>query len=104
MLRPSCVSTRGLLEELLERRILLLDGSMGALILGAAPCPHALKERAVPYFKDAVYEFYGATETGAGVTFLRPEQHRLDDQTKLKSCGSILPLIDIKKMSPAVSG
>src|SRR3954447_20627416 len=37
MQRPSHVSTRGLLEELLDRRILLLDGSMGALIYSRDP-------------------------------------------------------------------
>src|SRR5262245_47351921 len=37
MQRPSHVSTRSLLEELLDRRILLLDGSMGALIYSPAP-------------------------------------------------------------------
>src|SRR5688572_27436281 len=37
MQRPSHVSTRDLLEELLERRILLLDGSMGALIYSRQP-------------------------------------------------------------------
>ncbi len=37
MLRPSYVSTRQLLEELLDRRILLLDGSMGALIYSQQP-------------------------------------------------------------------
>src|SRR3954469_7624699 len=37
MLRPSHVSTRQLLDELLDRRILLLDGSMGALIYSREP-------------------------------------------------------------------
>jgi 5-methyltetrahydrofolate--homocysteine methyltransferase len=37
MLRPSHVGTRGLLDELLDRRILLLDGSMGALIYSRQP-------------------------------------------------------------------
>src|SRR6476660_3256479 len=37
MLRPSCVSTRGLLEELLERRILIMDGAMGSVIFEHKP-------------------------------------------------------------------
>src|SRR5262245_6013103 len=37
MIRPSHVSTRALLEELLARRILVLDGSMGALIDSKQP-------------------------------------------------------------------
>src|SRR5262245_10825795 len=37
MLKPSHVSTRQLLQELLDRRILLLDGSMGALLYSRQP-------------------------------------------------------------------
>jgi 5-methyltetrahydrofolate--homocysteine methyltransferase len=37
MLRPSHVSTRQILEEILSRRIMLLDGSMGALIYSKLP-------------------------------------------------------------------
>jgi 5-methyltetrahydrofolate--homocysteine methyltransferase len=37
MQRPTHLSTRALLEELLDRRILLLDGSMGALIYSGEP-------------------------------------------------------------------
>jgi fatty-acyl-CoA synthase/long-chain acyl-CoA synthetase len=47
--------------------------SMRALILGAAPCPFSLKERAVAYFGQSLYEFYGATETGVNL-ILRPEE------------------------------
>ncbi|HEY4027510.1 MAG TPA: AMP-binding protein [Candidatus Dormibacteraeota bacterium] len=46
--------------------------SMRALILGAAPCPHSLKERATAYFGEVLWEFYGATETGFNLV-LRPE-------------------------------
>jgi acyl-CoA synthetase (AMP-forming)/AMP-acid ligase II len=46
--------------------------SMRAVILGAAPCPFSLKERATAYFGEALYEFYGATETGVNL-LLRPE-------------------------------
>jgi len=37
MLRPTAVNTRGLLEELLEQRILLLDGAMGTMIYAQEP-------------------------------------------------------------------
>jgi acyl-CoA synthetase (AMP-forming)/AMP-acid ligase II len=46
--------------------------SMRAVILGAAPCPFSLKERATAYFGETLYEFYGATETGVNL-LLRPE-------------------------------
>jgi acyl-CoA synthetase (AMP-forming)/AMP-acid ligase II len=46
--------------------------SLRALILGAAPCPFTVKERAQAYFGEILWEFYGATETGISL-ILRPE-------------------------------
>jgi acyl-CoA synthetase (AMP-forming)/AMP-acid ligase II len=57
--------------------------SLRALILGAAPCPYALKVRAEKAFGQVVWEFYGATETGIN-TVLRPE----DQLRKPGSCGT----------------
>ena len=60
--------------------------SLRALILGAAPCPHALKVRAEAAFGQVIWEFYGATETGIN-TVLRPE----DQLRKPGSCGTAVP-------------
>ncbi|MEP7106169.1 MAG: AMP-binding protein, partial [Chloroflexota bacterium] len=65
--------------------------SMRALILGAAPCPFELKERAVPYFKDALYEFYGATETGVNLVLPPAEQ-----LARPGSCGRPTPASEIR--------
>src|SRR5207302_762871 len=46
--------------------------SLRVLILGGAPCPFSLKERAASYFGEVLWEFYGATETGVNLV-LRPE-------------------------------
>lgn len=46
--------------------------SMRTLVLGAAPCPFSLKQKATAYFGEVLYEFYGATETGVNL-LLRPE-------------------------------
>ena len=59
--------------------------SMRGLILGAAPCPFSLKERAIAYFGETLYEFYGATETGFNLV-LRPE----DQLRKPGSAGKAL--------------
>ena len=59
--------------------------SLRALILGAAPCPYALKVRADEAFGQVLWEFYGATETGVN-TVLRPE----DQLRKPGSCGTAL--------------
>jgi acyl-CoA synthetase (AMP-forming)/AMP-acid ligase II len=70
--------------------------SVRIVVYAGSPIGSHTLERAIRAMKCDFMQFYGATETGAGVTFLRPQQHRLDDQSKLKSCGSVLPLIDIK--------
>lgn len=46
--------------------------SMRALILGAAPCPFSLKQRAMSWFGQVLWEFYGSSETGINLV-LRPE-------------------------------
>jgi long-chain acyl-CoA synthetase len=65
--------------------------SLRALILGAAPCPYALKVRAEAAFGRVVWEFYGATETGIN-TVLRPE----DQLRKPGSCGTAVPGQEIR--------
>jgi acyl-CoA synthetase (AMP-forming)/AMP-acid ligase II len=65
--------------------------SLRALILGAAPCPHALKVRAEAAFGQVAWEFYGATETGIN-TVLRPE----DQLRKPGSCGTAVPGQEIR--------
>src|SRR5581483_10356816 len=47
--------------------------SMRAIILGAAPCPISLKERAIAHFGEVLFEFTAATETGVNIV-LRPEE------------------------------
>jgi len=65
--------------------------SLRALILGAAPCPHALKVRAEAALGQVIWEFYGATETGIN-TVLRPE----DQLRKPGSCGTPVPGQEIR--------
>ena len=65
--------------------------SLRALILGAAPCPYALKVRAEKAFGQVVWEFYGASETGIN-TVLRPE----DQLRKPGSCGTAVPGQEIR--------
>lgn len=35
-------------------------------------------------------------ESSCALTLLRPEQHDLDNEERLKSCGTPLPLIEVK--------
>jgi acyl-CoA synthetase (AMP-forming)/AMP-acid ligase II len=70
--------------------------SLRALILGAAPCPFALKVRAEAVFGQVLWEFYGATETGIN-TVLRPE----DQLRKPGSCGTAVPGQEIRLVDAA---
>ncbi|MDR8398388.1 long-chain-fatty-acid--CoA ligase [Paraburkholderia sp. USG1] len=70
--------------------------SVRFVICAGSPIGSHLLSRAIRAMQCDFIQFYGATETSTGVTFLRPEQHRLDDEAKLRSCGSPLPLVEIK--------
>lgn len=70
--------------------------SLRAIILGGAPCPFVLKERAIKRLGECLWEFYGATET-AIVTVLRPE----DQLRKPGSCGKAGPSQEILLLDPA---
>jgi long-chain acyl-CoA synthetase len=70
--------------------------SLRAIILGAAPCPYALKVRAEERFGRCLWEFYGSTETGI-VTILRPE----DQLRKPGSCGKVAPGQEIQLLDAA---
>lgn len=41
-------------------------------------------------------QFYGATETSGAVTLLRPGEHDLEHEERLKACGRPLPLIELR--------
>ncbi|AMM21845.1 hypothetical protein AX769_18935 [Frondihabitans sp. PAMC 28766] len=62
---------------------------------GSSISPFLLK-RAITEMGCDFLQFYGGTETAAGVTFLRPSDHRSGDETLLKSCGSPLPLVEFR--------
>lgn len=55
-----------------------------------------LLKRAIIEMKCKFMQFYGATESCGALTLLRPEQHVIEDEQKLKSCGTALPLIEIR--------
>ena len=55
-----------------------------------------LLKRALAEFGCEFMQFYGATESGGAMSILRPEQHDLNDESKLKSCGTPMPLVDFR--------
>ena len=59
-----------------------------------------LIKKAVEVMPCRFMQFYGSTESGGAITLLRPEEHDLNNEHRLTSCGKPLPLIDVKVMSP----
>ena len=55
-----------------------------------------LIKRAIAQIPGEFMQFYGATETSGAVTLLRPAEHDLSDERKLKACGRPLPLMELR--------
>lgn len=70
--------------------------SVRLVVYAGAPITPFLLQRAINEMKCDFLQFYGGTETSAGVTFLRPADHKNGDENMLKSCGSPLPLVEIR--------
>ncbi len=70
--------------------------SLRLIMYAGSPINATLLKRAMREIPSQFMQFYGATESGGAMSILRPEQHDLQDETKLKSCGTPLPLIDFK--------
>ena len=74
--------------------------SLRLVMYAGSPIGLPLLKRALTTLKCQFMQFYGATESSGALTLLRPEQHDLDNEDKLKSCGTPLPLIEIKVVGP----
>ncbi len=70
--------------------------SLRLVMYAGSPISSHLLARALREMKCKFMQFYGATESSGAISLLRPEQHVIDDEAKLKSCGTPLPLIDVK--------
>ena len=60
-----------------------------------------LIKRAIARMPGKFMQFYGATEAGGAFSILRPDEHDLDDETSLQSCGRPLPLITFRIVDAA---
>jgi len=70
--------------------------SVRLTMYAGSPISLGLIKRAMSMMPGQFMQFYGHTETSGPVSLLRPDEHRLDDEQKLKSCGRPLPLIQMK--------
>jgi acyl-CoA synthetase (AMP-forming)/AMP-acid ligase II len=75
--------------------------SLRLVMYAGAPIGSQLLKRAMREMKCQFMQFYGATETSGAATLLRPEQHEVDNEARLRSCGTPLPLIEIRIVDAA---
>ncbi|VVQ15567.1 AMP-binding protein [Pseudomonas fluorescens] len=101
--RPTiCALVPTAIQMLIENSPADADFSSFRMIMYAgSPISPALLRQAMQRFGCQFMQFYGATESGGAATLLRPEQHDLDNEQSLKSCGTPLPWIEIDIVSPA---
>jgi acyl-CoA synthetase (AMP-forming)/AMP-acid ligase II len=75
-------------------------GCLRLVMYAGSPIALGLIKRAIAEMKCEFMQFYGATETSGAVTLLRPHEHDFDNEHNLKSCGTPLPLIEIRIVDP----
>jgi long-chain acyl-CoA synthetase len=62
---------------------------------GASPIPEALLRTALQAFGCDFIQMYGMTETAGGVVALSPEDHRADNDDRLRSAGRAMPGVEV---------
>lgn len=70
--------------------------SLRLTLYAGSPISLGLIKRAIQVMPGQFMQFYGSTEAGGATSILRPDEHHLEDEEKLKSCGRPLPLIEFR--------
>lgn len=70
--------------------------SLKLTMYAGSPISLGLIKRALKIMPCQFMQFYGQTETSGPVSLLRPEEHDLENEQSLKSCGRPLPLIKLR--------
>ena len=70
--------------------------SLRLTLYAGSPISLGLIKRAIAVMPCKFMQFYGSTEAGGATSILRPEEHHLDSEAKLQSCGRPLPLIEFR--------
>lgn len=70
--------------------------SIRLTLYAGSPISLGLIRRAIATMPGKFMQFYGSTESGGAMSILRPDEHDLDHEDKLKSCGRPLPLIEFR--------
>ena len=70
--------------------------SLRLTLYAGSPISLGLIKRAITTMPGRFMQFYGSTEAGGASSILRPGEHDLNDEEKLKSCGRPLPLVEFR--------
>jgi acyl-CoA synthetase (AMP-forming)/AMP-acid ligase II len=70
--------------------------SLRLTLYAGSPISLGLIKRAIATMPGKFMQFYGSTEAGGATSILRPDEHDLEDEAKLQSCGRPLPLIEFR--------
>jgi acyl-CoA synthetase (AMP-forming)/AMP-acid ligase II len=70
--------------------------SLRLMLYAGSPISLGLIKRAVAMMPCRFMQFYGSTEANGAFSLLRPDEHNLDDENALQSCGRPLPLITFR--------
>ena len=70
--------------------------SIRLTLYAGSPISLGLIKRAIAQMPGRFMQFYGATEAGGAFSILRPDEHDLEREDKLQSCGRPLPLIEFR--------
>lgn len=70
--------------------------SLRLTLYAGSPISLGLIKRAIATMPGKFMQFYGSTEAGGASSILRPDEHDLEDEAKLQSCGRPLPLVEFR--------
>ena len=70
--------------------------SMNYVVHGASAIPELLLKDSIALFNCEFIQQYGMTEATGAVTYLPPEDHSVDGNARMQSCGKAFPGIELK--------
>jgi acyl-CoA synthetase (AMP-forming)/AMP-acid ligase II len=70
--------------------------SLRLTLYAGSPISLGLIKRAIATMPGQFMQFYGSTEAGGASSILRPNEHDLEHEDKLQSCGRPLPLVEFR--------
>ncbi|MDP9822279.1 fatty-acyl-CoA synthase [Nocardioides massiliensis] len=70
--------------------------SLKTLFYGAAPMSPARLKEGIAKLGPVFFQYYGQTECGMTITVMRTDEHLVDDDARLASCGRPVPWLDVR--------